>query len=63
MPTSSALEQEYLHPRRGPLIGWAILLIVARHAAEHWAHAKLTRDLLAVQRRETILPLNLEHHD
>ena len=46
------LAQERLHPRRGPLTGWAILLIVARHAAEHLAHAELTRDLLAGQRGE-----------
>ncbi|MEZ4733687.1 MAG: DinB family protein [Caldilineaceae bacterium] len=39
------LARERLHPRRGPLTGWAILLVVARHAAEHLAHAELTRDL------------------
>ena len=56
--SSSTLEQEHLHPRRGSLTGWAILLIVARHAAEHLAHAELTRDLvLAVQRGERVLPL------
>lgn len=61
--SSLDLAQERLHPRRGPLTGWAILLIVARHAAEHLAHAELTRDLLlAGQRGETILPLNLDHH-
>lgn len=55
---SSTLEQEHLHPRRGPLTGWAILLIVARHAAEHLAHAELTRDLLlAAYRGENLLPL------
>ena len=54
----SDLEQEHLHPRRGPLTGWAILIIVARHAAEHLAHAELTRDLLlAAQRGESLLPL------
>lgn len=55
----SDLARERLHPRRGSLTGWAILLIVARHAAEHLAHAELTRDLLlAGQRGETVLPLN-----
>lgn len=48
---SSALDQEHLHPRRGALTGWAILLIVARHAAEHLAHAELTRDLLLAGQR------------
>lgn len=56
--SSSDLEQERLHPRRGLLTGWTILLIVARHAAEHLAHAELTRDLLrAVDRGESILSL------
>lgn len=39
------LDRERLHPRRGLLTGWAILMVVARHAAEHLAHAELTRDL------------------
>ncbi len=34
------------HPRRGPMSANEILLVVARHAAEHLAHAELTRDLL-----------------
>jgi uncharacterized damage-inducible protein DinB len=34
------------HPRRGEIAGWEILIIVARHAAEHMGQAKLTRDLL-----------------
>lgn len=60
----SALDQEHLHPRRGPLTGWAILLIVARHAAEHLAHAELTRDLLlAVQRGENVLLIKPSNHD
>jgi 2'-deoxynucleoside 5'-phosphate N-hydrolase len=40
------LDRERLHPRRGLLTGWEILMVVARHAAEHLAHAELTRDLL-----------------
>lgn len=36
------------HPRRGELSGWEILVIVARHTAEHMGQAKLTRDLLFV---------------
>lgn len=34
------------HPRRGPMSANEILIVVARHAAEHLAHAELTRDLL-----------------
>ncbi len=34
------------HPRRGPMSANGILIVVARHAAEHLAHAELTRDLL-----------------
>ena len=40
------LDQEYVHPRRGPMPGRQILLVATRHAAEHWGHAELTRDLL-----------------
>ncbi|MEZ4863549.1 MAG: DinB family protein [Caldilineaceae bacterium] len=43
--TPADLDQRRTHPRRGSLTGWEILLIVARHAAEHLAHAELTRDL------------------
>ncbi|GEM_PF-332807 len=46
----SDLARVRLHPRRGQLTGWEILLVVARHAAEHLAHAELTRDLLFAQR-------------
>lgn len=34
------------HPRRGPITGREILLVVARHAAEHLGQAELTRDLM-----------------
>jgi 2'-5' RNA ligase len=40
------LDRTYQHPRRGPLTGREILLVVARHAAEHLGQAELTRDLL-----------------
>ncbi len=46
----SDLARVRLHPRRGPLTAWEILLVVARHAAEHLAHAELTRDWLFVAR-------------
>lgn len=40
------LAQEHAHPRRGLITGLAILIIVARHCAEHLGQAELTRDLL-----------------
>ena len=33
------------HPRRGPVTRFDSLVVVTRHAAEHLAHAELTRDL------------------
>jgi hypothetical protein len=47
---SGALEAEYPHPRRGTVTGRAILIVVARHAAEHLGQAELTRDLLRASR-------------
>ena len=44
------LDREHQHPRRGPLTGWEILIVVARHAAEHQGQAELTRDLLRTAR-------------
>jgi hypothetical protein len=49
LPTG-ALDAEYPHPRRGTLTGRAILIVVARHAAEHLGQAELTRDLLRAAR-------------
>src|SRR5258706_15758768 len=34
------------HPRRGSLTAREILIVVARHAAEHLGQAELTRDLM-----------------
>jgi hypothetical protein len=34
------------HPRRGPLTGREVLLVVARHSAEHLGQAELTRDMI-----------------
>lgn len=39
------------HPRRGPMSGYEILLVVARHAAEHLAEAELTRSLWLAQEK------------
>jgi len=40
------LERPHAHPRRGAVTGREVLLVVARHAAEHLGQAELTRDLL-----------------
>ena len=42
----AALDQTYAHPRRGTITGRDVLIVVARHAAEHLGQAELTRDLL-----------------
>jgi DinB superfamily len=41
-----ALDTMRQHPRRGPLSGREILIVVARHAAEQLGQAELTRDLM-----------------
>ena len=43
---AEALDRLYIHPRRGAVSGREVLLVVARHAAEHLGQAELTRDLL-----------------
>lgn len=50
------LEREREHPRRGSLTGRAVLIVVARHAAEHMGQAELTRDLLFVKRGRILPP-------
>ena len=47
LPTPS-LDLAVAHPRRGSISGREVLIVVARHAAEHLGQAQLTRDL-AVQ--------------
>lgn len=44
--TIEDLEKDYVHPRRGPMNGWAVLLNTATHANEHVGHAELTRQLI-----------------
>jgi len=44
LPTSD-LARAVEHPRRDPLSGREILIVVARHVAEHLGQAELTRDL------------------
>jgi len=43
---ADALDQPCGHPRRGEVAGREVLLVVARHAAEHWGEAQLTLSLL-----------------
>ncbi len=43
--TSDDLEGDRPHPRRGTIPGREVLIVVARHAAEHLGQAELTRDL------------------
>ena len=47
-----ALDAAHAHPRRGTITGREILIVVARHAAEHLGQAELTRDLLFAARIE-----------
>jgi uncharacterized damage-inducible protein DinB len=44
------LDRDHDHSRRGKITGRKLLIIVARHMAEHVGHAELTRDLLFVER-------------
>jgi uncharacterized damage-inducible protein DinB len=48
--SSSDLDKEYDHLRRGKITGRDLLVAIARHAAEHVGHAELTRDLLFTTR-------------
>lgn len=47
---ATELDRVHEHPRRGQVTGREVLIIVARHAAEHMGHAELTRDLLYSER-------------
>ena len=46
----AALNQPHTHPGRGELTGREVLIVVARHSAEHMGQAFLTRDLVLAQR-------------
>ena len=50
---SGELARKRKHPRREELTGLEVLIILARHAAEHMGHAELTRDLLLVKQGKT----------
>ena len=47
------LDREREHPHRGQITGREVLIVVARHAAEHMGQAEMTRDLLFVARGKT----------
>jgi hypothetical protein len=43
--TGADLDRVCQHPARGEVTGREVLMLLARHAAEHVGHAELTRDL------------------
>jgi uncharacterized damage-inducible protein DinB len=47
---NDALVDVRAHPRRGQISGREVLIVVARHCAEHMGQAFLTRDLILAQR-------------
>ena len=47
---ATELDREWEHPRRGSINGRELLIVVARHAAEHYGQAQLTRDLVKARR-------------
>jgi hypothetical protein len=48
--SDTALSEPRAHPRRGQISGREVLIVVARHCAEHMGQAFLTRDLVLAQR-------------
>jgi uncharacterized damage-inducible protein DinB len=46
----AALSAPRQHPRRGQISGRDVLIVVARHCAEHMGQAFLTRDLILARR-------------
>jgi uncharacterized damage-inducible protein DinB len=50
---NATLGQARAHPRRGNISGRDVLIVVARHCAEHMGQAFLTRDLILAQRNAT----------
>lgn len=51
------LDRDRTHPRRGPLTAREVLIVVARHAAEHWGEAQLTRSLLPARAPASAAPV------
>ena len=51
--STGELDRQREHPRRGQLTGRDVLIVVARHAAEHMGQAALTRDLLLASQGKT----------
>jgi hypothetical protein len=48
---NASLNEPRHHPRRGEISGRDVLIVVARHSAEHMGQAFLTRDLILAQRK------------
>jgi hypothetical protein len=51
---NTILNETCEHPRRGQMLGREVLIVVARHCAEHMGQAFLTRDLVLAQRVESL---------
>jgi hypothetical protein len=47
---NASLSATRQHPRRGQISGRDVLIVVARHCAEHMGQAFLTRDLVLARR-------------
>ncbi len=52
--TREDLDRARQHPRRGIITGRGVLIITARHAAEHWGEAQLTRSLMKARRNSDL---------
>ena len=52
--TREDLDRARQHPRRGIITGRDVLIVVARHAAEHWGEAQLTRSLMNARRNSDL---------
>jgi hypothetical protein len=52
--SSDDLEQEHLHPRRGSITGLDILIVVARHAAEHLGQPESSKRTSTGMRRSSL---------
>ena len=43
------MDRDVNHPHHGTISGRELMIVVAGHAAEHYGHAQLTRDLVKAQ--------------
>lgn len=58
LPTldDARLFEDVPHPRRGTVTRFDVLVVVTRHAAEHLAHAEVTRDLYRAHVAKSAVP-------